>query len=166
MIENFTEDQKIQQIAEAYALDAVDFAKNHFKQKLDWSDGSIANIEKILGVFHEQLAEAQPTKEEVLQFAKIFGSYIGEVFRRNHGATWGMVNLNGEGFPGLKSNGSAGLFWPWGRVQNRLLNGSEDNVYHYYQTLVKKNGAIGGNISSITQHLTTKKSWWRRLFGG
>ena len=27
----------------------------------------------------------------------------------------------------------AGLFWPWGKAQNRLVNGEEDNLWAYYQ---------------------------------
>jgi hypothetical protein len=69
------------------------------------------------------------TDEQVLQFAKLFGSYIGEVFRRNHGGRWGIVTLEGASFPGFEAAADAGRFWPWGRVQNRLRNGAQDNVW-------------------------------------
>ena len=87
MSKGFTEDPKIQQIAEAYSLDAVDFANDNFQIKLDWSDKSVSQIESILEIFHDQLASADPSEEQIFQFAKIFGSYVGEVYRRNHGAT-------------------------------------------------------------------------------
>jgi hypothetical protein len=143
MTDNFSGDPKIQQIAEAYALDAVDFAKNNFKINLDWSDGSVAHIETILGIFHDQITTSKPSKEQVYQFAKLFGSYVGEVFRRNHGATWGLVTLQGQSFPGLKADGAAGLFWPWGRAQNRLTDGPNDNIWHYYQDLIEKDNPAG-----------------------
>jgi hypothetical protein len=74
-------------------------------------------------------------------FAKMFGSYIGEVYRKNHGATWGLVEMAGQRFPGLKSESAAStLFWPWGRPQNRLVDGAENNVWHYYSDLVKNHG--------------------------
>jgi hypothetical protein len=38
-----------------------------------------------------------------MQFAKMFGCYIGEVYRENHGATWGLVEMDGQRFPGLKA---------------------------------------------------------------
>src|SRR5262249_50740703 len=45
---NFTPDPKIQQIAEAYALDARDFAERAFHITLDWSDASVQQVEVIL----------------------------------------------------------------------------------------------------------------------
>ncbi len=77
-----------------------------------------------------------PTEEQVSTFAKMLGSYVGEVFRRNHGAEWGMVTLGDDSIPGLRASGSEQLFWPMGKVQKRLVNGPEDNVWHYYQDLV------------------------------
>jgi len=158
--ENFAADPKIQQIAEAYALDAVDFAAKISVGKLDWSDSSVAHVETILSSLHSQAATAKPTPEQVFQFAKAFGSYIGETFRRNHGATWGMVTLQGQSFPGLKADGAAGLFWPWGRAQNRLTNGSEDNVWHYYQALIQRSG-----LPVPSEPTQAKKPWWRRSGG-
>ena len=161
MPEAFAEDPKLQQVAEAYAQDAVDFARNQFKLTLDWSDASVAHIETMLAVFHDQMAAANPSDERIFQFAKLFGSYVGEVFRRNHGAAWGIVTLEGQSFPGLKASGAAGLFWPWGRVQNRIRNGPEDNVWHYYQQLIGRNGT-----SSVPPPETPRKApWWRRLRG-
>jgi hypothetical protein len=140
MEEPFAEDPKIQQIAEAYALDAIDFAAEHFRRTLDWSDASVAHIEAIMGSLHRDLARANPSDKQVIQFARMFGSYVGEVFRRNHGAAWGIVTLGGQSFPGLRASKQGALFWPWGRAQNRLRNGAEDNVWHYYQTLVEDDG--------------------------
>lgn len=132
----FTPDDKIQKIAEAYALDACDFFRDHFHITLDWTDPSIERVELVMDTFHRQLAQAKPSPEKVMQFAKLFGSYIGEVYRKNHGATWGMVEMNGQSFPGLQTR-SGTLFWPWGRAQNRLVDGPENNVWHYYSTLIK-----------------------------
>jgi hypothetical protein len=133
----FQADGKIQQIAEAYSLDAIDFVRENFKVKLDWTDASISHIENVLDRFHREIHQAKPSPEQVYQFAKMFGSYVGEVYRRNHGARWGIVEIGGQKMPGLQSN-SGGLFWPWGKVNNRLTNGPEDNVLHYYQFLAKE----------------------------
>ena len=134
---NFTPDDKIQKIAEAYALDACDFLRDHFRITLDWSDASIQHIETVMDTFHREAATARPSAEQVMGFAKMFGSYIGEVYRKNHRATWGMVELNGERFPGLKSESSDTMFWPWGRARNRLVDGAENNVWHYYSELIR-----------------------------
>lgn len=163
MTNGFTADPKIQQIAEAYALDAVYFAKNGFRLKLDWTDSSVVHVEKILGALHDQLPTAKPTEEQIFQFAKMLGSYVGEVFRRNHGATWGMVILQGQPFPGLMAEHSSGTFWPWGRAQNRITDGPGDNMWHYYQALLERYG----NADPSTQGSSPKsKSWWSRLTGG
>ena len=96
------------------------------------------HIETVLDQFHREKAKARPTPEQVMQFAKLFGSYVGEVYRKNHGGSWGIVELNGEQFPGFKAQNVDSTFWPWGRVRNRLMNGAEDNVWHYYCQLIAR----------------------------
>ena len=135
---SFTPDEKIQQIAEAYALDACDFLKQHFGIALDWTDSSIEHIESITEMFHADLNKSKPSDEQVMGFAKMFGSYVGEVYRKNHGATWGWVEMDGHRFPGLKTAESGITFWPWGRAHNRLVDGGENNISHYYQELIRR----------------------------
>jgi hypothetical protein len=132
-------DPNVQKIAEAYALDVVDYSKKQFGITLDWSDSSIADVEKVLVLMRASYVSAnpKPTEEQVMSFAKGFGSYIGEVYRRNHGAEWGMVNLGDQKFPGLKTK-SGTNFWPWGRVLNRIMQGEENNVTDYYKLLLEK----------------------------
>lgn len=162
MIDGFTADPKIQRIAEAYALDALDFAREGFGLELDWSDDSIAQIEELFGVLHDQVA--QMSEEQILQFSTMLGSYVGEVFRRNHGATWGMVTLQRQSFPGLMASRSPGAFWPWGRARGRIVDGPSENMRHYYQVLIEKHGAPGDRL--VTGTATSKKSWFGRLAGG
>ncbi len=126
----------MQQIAEAYALDAVDLARDNFGNTLDWSDASVSSVEDMLAELYTQRGVARPSEDQVWTVAKAFGSYIGEVFRRNHGATWGMTSVNGEALPGIQGSNSCALFWPWSKVFGRLSNGSEDNVWTYYQVLM------------------------------
>ena len=96
---NFTADDKIQRIAEAFALDACDFLRDHFRIALDWSDASVQHIESVMDRFHRKAGRARPRPDQVMQFAKMFGSYIGEVYRKNHGASWGLVEIDGQKFP-------------------------------------------------------------------
>jgi hypothetical protein len=140
----FSEDAQIQAIAEAYALDAVDFARDNMKLTLDWTDQSIRFVESILDVFNRSLTKANPPDEQVLGISKMWGSYLGEVYRKNHGATWGMITHGDQSFPGLQAT-SGTLFWAWGRVQNRIRNGPEDNVWHYYLELT---GQLQGSARS------------------
>ena len=133
---NFDADPKVQQVAEAYALDMVDYAKDTHGIELDWSNDSVQEIERIAAVLHEEYKKSPPSSEQLEPFYKALGSYVGEVFRRKHGADWGWVSLQGGRFPGLQAKAGA-LFWPWGRAMNRIVNGPEDNLWHYYQALVK-----------------------------
>jgi hypothetical protein len=133
---DFAPDDQIRQIAEAYALDAVDIAKSQFKINLDFSDQSITRVEQILDFLHNDRVKSNPTQEQIFNFAKVFGSYIGEVYRRNHGATWGTVTMGRDSFPGLQATAKGNLFWPWGKVQNRITQGAEDNVAVYYRVLL------------------------------
>jgi len=137
--QSFVADTNIQKIAEAYALDTVDLAKSQFGVQLDWSDASIENVEKALVKMHASYIAStpRPTQEQVMSFAKGFGSYVGEVYRRNHGGEWGMVSLNGQKFPGLRTKAGTN-FWPWGRVANRITEGDENNVFDYYRVLLQK----------------------------
>ena len=133
---SFQPDVQIVQIAEAYALDAVDVAEQNFGIKLDWSESSVGLIEEILDRMHRDMKNSNPSADKVWTFAKMLGSYVGEVLRRHHGGEWGNVSMNGDSFPGLRYSSGA-LCWPWGKIYNRLMNGSEDNVWHYYQELTR-----------------------------
>jgi hypothetical protein len=131
----FLHDPRVARIAEAYALDAVDFAANTFNIKLDWSDASIERVEAILTKLSESLPTAKPPEDAVWNFAKAFGSYMGEVFRKNHGGEWGMVTLEGKTFPGMRMRTDS-FFWPWSRAHRRIVEGSENNVLTYYRGVV------------------------------
>lgn len=137
--QSFASDQNVQKVAEAYALDAVEYSKKQFDITLDWTDASIVNVEKALALMRASYVSTtpRPTDEQVMSFAKSFGSYIGEVYRRNHGAEWGIVNLDGQKFPGLQTKSGIN-FWPWGRAFNRITQGEENNVSDYFNALLEK----------------------------
>jgi len=78
----------------------------------------------------------KPTEMQVMSFAKGFGSYIGEVYRRNHGATWGISSVGGQQTVGLSTRGGV-QFWPWARAFKRITLGPEENVSHYYSILLE-----------------------------
>ena len=165
MTPTFAPDPRIEQVAEAYALDAVDFAKSAFRLKLDWSDESVRHVETMLAELHNQVESAQPDEEKIFTFGKMFGSYVGEVYRKRHGGVWGMVTLDGQTFTGMQAP-SGTNFWPWGRAQNRIVNGPEDNIWHYYQILVGKGRPATASPALAPPEQQQEKPWWKRLFGG
>lgn len=84
---SFEADEALQQLASAYELDVIDLVANGFGKKLDSSPASIAIIEAVLETYAQSLAAAKPPEEKVMQVAKAFGSYVGEVLRKHHGGT-------------------------------------------------------------------------------
>ena len=124
-------------MAEDSSRNLIDWARDQFGIHLDWSDDSIREIERIAGLAHEHYREKAPPFEHIKPYCTMIGSYIGEVFRRNHGAEWGIVTLNGASFPGMKHKPD-GHFWPHGKAQQRILAGPEDNLWFYYRVLVSK----------------------------
>jgi hypothetical protein len=133
-LSQFEADPEIQDVAEAYSLDMIDFAQHKFGIVLDWSDESIREIEQIAVALHENYKKIRPNPEQVEPFYCMLGSYIGEIFRRNFEAEWGWVTLDGKRFPGMQHR-TGHLFWPWGKAQSRIVNGSADNLWHYFQYL-------------------------------
>jgi hypothetical protein len=135
--ESFRPDDNIARIAAAYCLDCIDVARANFQMELDGSDASIQRVEQMLGQLHDQLPAAKPSQEQIGAFAKMFGSYVGEVFRLKHGAEWGIVRLGDKEFPGMRSAADGLQFWPWERAYNRIIDGAENNMWHYYAALVE-----------------------------
>lgn len=138
---SFQIDPKIQQVAEAYCQDAVELAKNNFGVALDGSEDSVREVERLLDRLSNTLPIEKPDEATIWLFSKAFGSYVGEMMRTHHGGSWGMMSLGDETFPAVLLPGGM-CCWPWARVHNRLLNGYEDNVWHYYCVMLEKAEAV------------------------
>jgi hypothetical protein len=134
---SFEADPKIRQMAEDSSRNMIHCAKEQFGIELDWSDDSIQEIERIAGRVHRSYLKDGPPLGRVASYYTMIGSYIGEVFRRNHGGEWGVVTLNGERSPGIKHNPD-GLFWPHVKAKQRILVGPEDNLFFYYEDTLSK----------------------------
>ena len=133
----FSADSKIAKIAEAYAKDAVVLAAGSFRTTLDWTDASIAKVEAILHDLRESMPTPKPPDEAIWNFAKGFGSYLGEVLRKNHGGEWGIIKDGANNYPGIRlGKDKETLVWPWARVHKRIVEGSQNNVWHYYKVLI------------------------------
>ncbi|MBA4749262.1 MAG: hypothetical protein H2057_01430 [Alphaproteobacteria bacterium] len=73
-------------------------------------------------------------------YASIYGCYLGDVYRVQHGATWGILTWKGDTCWGLETTNKAITFWPELRVLKRLTEGDSENVWHYYQALLAQDG--------------------------
>ncbi|MCA9428707.1 MAG: hypothetical protein KC994_26755 [Candidatus Omnitrophica bacterium] len=136
------------EVMEAYSHDAVDLAQEYCGETLDFSEESIETVEWCLGRFHESIPKGffgnlfrrGPSTEEIEIVARVFGGYIGEVYRKHHGGEW----ILDDSIPGAtgpivtlhQSNG--GKFFPTMKVYKRLTAGPEDNVWAYYRVLARE----------------------------
>jgi hypothetical protein len=131
----------------AYAQDGVDYAKQRFGITLDYSEPSVQLVEEVLGKMHQtipksgiaKLFKKTPPKETVDQLSKMLGGYVGEVMRRHWGGEW---KLESAAFPGQQvvtlHVANSGDVWPHFKAGKRLLNGAEDNIWHYFQVSKQK----------------------------
>jgi len=127
---HFEPHETIAELQHAYALDCVDMAAANFDVTLDFSEASVDQVEAICALLHSSPA---PPPDVFEQFCKMLGFYVSEVICRHLGATPGIVrDSSGASMFGLSLPDSR-LCWPVGRLQNRLVNGSEDDVTHYYR---------------------------------
>jgi hypothetical protein len=128
---------------EAYAVDAVDFAREHFHYELDYSVESIERVEQILARFHEELPTGLgkalrrgPSDEQIEQQAKVWGGYLGEVIRRRWGGTW-TIPADGPMANALCLDIDGTLISPPGKAYKRIIDGPEDNVSYYVAVLAQ-----------------------------
>lgn len=129
----------------AYAEDAVDHARSASGATLDYSSESIRKVEDVLAILYAVLPKSffgrlfgrGPSAEDVSTMSKMYGGYIGEVLRRMGRGEW---VLDPEIVPGQQTislrKGEARIFPP-AKVQKRLTNGADDNVWVYLQVLSK-----------------------------
>lgn len=129
---------------EAYAQDAVDMAHANFNEQLDYSERSIQVVERCLRKLNEAVPKGffgrlfgrGPSPQQIETVAKMFGAYLGEVFRKHYGGEWILDDQISPQGPVLAlQHSSGGKFFPPAKVFKRLTNGDEDNVWVFYQVL-------------------------------
>jgi hypothetical protein len=135
-------DFTITNVMEAYAQDAVDMAREQFQLELDYSEGSLELVEKILSELHDTLpkgkssksSKSKPSEDQIWRMAKIWGGYVGEVMRRWWGGNWTMggARFSNEVIS-LETHDT--VIFPPTKVYKRIVNGPEDNVWDYYRLL-------------------------------
>lgn len=131
---SFRPDASIEEIAVAFTLDAIAVASRDFAVELDRSQESIQRVDEILGRIHDSVEAQQIDEEAIGNFAKTFGSYVGEVYRKHRGGAWGMLTMGENTFPAMEST-SGTQFWPWGRAYKRIVKGKDENIWNYYQSI-------------------------------
>jgi hypothetical protein len=73
-----------------YAENAVETALDGAGVRLDFSEESVHEVDRLLTRMRENAA-SKSDKATIVFFARLFGYYVGEVFRRYHGGKWGVA---------------------------------------------------------------------------
>jgi hypothetical protein len=129
----------------AYAQDAIDHAKSSSDITLDYSPDSARRVEEVLERLHAAIPRGLlgrlfgrgPSAQDIWKVSKMYGGYLGEVFRRTAGGEW---DIDKEIVPGENTiclRKGKNRIWPPAKVYKRLTNGSEDNVWFYSQLILK-----------------------------
>jgi len=125
----------IQDQMRSFAGTAAKYAES-FNVELDYSKGSISEVEKILDYYSQDLKncnpEEKPTEKQIWSMATIWGAYIGEVMRQELGLDYQWTNEEafGNRTPHIRK-AKMGTF-PIDKVYKRLVNGVEDNTVTYF----------------------------------
>ncbi len=130
---NFTPDRGTARSASQHANDMVQFAAAELNLKLDWSDSSIEEIEALASQLHGDYRREHASFGDIERLVQMLGSYVGEVFRRNHGGDWGTVAARGKRIVAMKPEHGGAVFWPIERIKQRIRAGAANNVWAYYQ---------------------------------
>jgi hypothetical protein len=112
---------------------------------LDFSRESVRAVEELLARMHEarpkglfsRLLSRGPSQEVLFTFAKMYGGYVGEVLRRTSGGEWYLDQELIPGQPTIGLRNGEQRIWPPAKAGKRLINGPEDNVWHYFQVVAR-----------------------------
>lgn len=107
---------------------------------LDFSPGSVEQVEAILGQLHESHAAGNIDVEITNQAAMVWGAYVGEVIRRREGGAWNCYidSAGGNAYP--LAHGDKNDF-PVMWCGQRIVNGPSENVWEKFKGLVLQPGA-------------------------
>ena len=144
--DTMTEIHSLDEAMAAAAAAGVTYAQQQFGIVLDYSVESIESIETLLAKHYEaiprgffaKVTNAGPSSQDIERVTMMFGGYIGEVIKRHAGGgAWHMESSLHPGDRVLTFRTTTGLeLWPQIKALKRLENGAEDNVWHYFQTLL------------------------------
>lgn len=129
----FEANPEIGEVFRLYSLDCVDLARNSFGVTLGVTADSIREVEAMAGRFHDELPAANISSEAIERIAKILGGHIAHVIVQLHGWTPGKAFFDETQTFAIERPSGAGLIWPPQKALDRLINGPEDNLWHYYQ---------------------------------
>lgn len=121
----------VERRAASEAAELVRFARAELGIRLDWSDASVVQIERLAVALGKDLRREGSRLSEVDKLVRLLGSYVGEVYRRNHGGRWGEAELGGQRRVALQPDRGQGLVWPIERIRLCLRRGGGSGLAAY-----------------------------------
>lgn len=116
---------------EADAQEAMKFTRKHFVIELNFSEASLAQLDEQCDAVDYTLGGGK-SEENLQLLRRIWGAYLGEVVRRQHGGEWvTAANASDQETTALQCD--AKTIFPHDRVYQRLAEGSEHNLVDFYQ---------------------------------
>jgi len=117
-----------EQRMQSLATRLVRFAWDRFQLRLDYSDASIAEVERILNELQKDFARKGPDARTTIGgLSHYFGAYIGEVLRRKHRGKW-RADIPNLSPPANGVEVGELTFAPSRNVYLRLTEGADYNV--------------------------------------
>lgn len=153
-------DIPLHEVMQAYADDAVKYAKNKFGIVLDYSEQSLVNVDALLSAMTSQglLTKDELSAEQqdgIWTLCNVFGGYVGAVIIKHIGGQWEAdTRLDGSTNLKLKvANRIAAS--PPEKVWKRLTESEEDMIIGYYRCLQHILGLTPFEPKDL------KKAWWK-----
>jgi hypothetical protein len=144
-------DRTIGQVMHVHADDAVNYAAKRFRYRLDFSGGSLEQVDRMLGVMYfdvprtawakikSRLTGHEPSDEELWTLSKMWGGYVGEVIRRQWGGTW-KSSLQPDGSVQISLDVRGHRIYPCDEVRRRLVEGKGDGSTGMYRLVIQTLG--------------------------
>jgi hypothetical protein len=142
----FEPSTEVQQVADRFAAEMVDLARDRFDRSLDFTISSIKDVDFIAEVLYRSKPRFASLRkgfaDEMESYSNMLGFYVAETMRRAWGGEHGIVHLDGNRFYGLRFV-DGGMCWPVGKAKKRLENGQEDDLTFYVTALGQKHAPAG-----------------------
>jgi hypothetical protein len=114
----------------ANALEAQKFTRKHLVVELDFSVISLEELESQADSIDYAL-EGGRSDENIELLTRIWGSYLGEVLRRNGCGEW--VREEADGGSRVALQGPHETVYPHEQMRRRLTEGPDHNLAAYFQ---------------------------------
>ena len=119
----------------SYACDqAVADAAKYDHVTLDYSIGSLKQVDQILGRVHENYLK-NPSSISLPGLSAEYGAYVGEVIRRNEPNAYWSRDSQVAGEKSYPMHWNAGDSYPLAWCMRRITDGDDDSIWIKYSVL-------------------------------